>query len=108
MNLHRFSFAHSEFQKLSEAERLLLVNLAHARNDIRHLNFLIISASNGVKSAGDSEKVIALHHYQHVLRLLAGTLSEAWEIVRKGWDGSGLGKRSTRDCQKKEGPLSKR
>jgi hypothetical protein len=77
MKFHRISFCPSDLLKISEAERRFFVTVAHVRNDIRHLSLLIISASKSVKDAGENKKVIALHHYQHLLRLLSGTLFEA-------------------------------
>jgi len=97
MKLTRFTFAQSEFLKLAESEQMLFATLAHVRNDIRHLNFLLITSSNSVASSVGDEKEIALHHYQHILRLLAATLHESWKIVEKGWYGAAVSRDRNRD-----------
>lgn len=92
MHLYKLSFLNSEFLKIPEEERVFIILLANARNDIRHLGILIHGAAKGLDDAASNEKGIAQHHFDHLIRLFASTLHEAWCIINIHWNGMKIGK----------------
>ncbi|HEY4271883.1 MAG TPA: hypothetical protein VGM65_07745 [Candidatus Udaeobacter sp.] len=92
MKLHRLTFSHSASANLPEDEQLFFFRLALLRNDLRHIESLYRIAKHNIKSTNGVERKVVLHQFLFAVRLLYGTLNEAWNIIKIGWDGTRLGK----------------
>ena len=90
LKLYRIKFAYSEFAKLSKPEQVFLLRLAHIRNDLRHIFYMCVAAERGTKSSSGIERRLALHQLLFYLRLIYGTLEEAWKVIHASWDGEKL------------------
>lgn len=93
ISVRRRSFKAKDFAKLSQNERLFFVRLAHAYNDLRHIQQLVVKAIGATKKYQGVEREIASHQMLYGLRQWYAALNEAWKIVRSGWGAEGLGRK---------------
>jgi len=92
MKLYRIKFRHSIFSHLPKEEQAFFVRLAQVRNDLRQIDLICLTGVQSVNDTAESEKDVSLHQLMFGVRLLYGTLNEAWQIVQTGWNRSGLAK----------------
>jgi hypothetical protein len=88
----RLSFTAKEFSTLPLQERLFFVRLAHAYNDLRHIQQLVVRAIGSTRRYKGIEREIASHQMLYGLRQWYAALNEGWEVVRSSWGKGGLGK----------------
>jgi hypothetical protein len=89
----RLSFTAKEFNTLPRQERLFFVRLAHAYNDLRHIQQLVVRAIGSTKRYKGIEQEIASHQMLYGLRQWYAALNEGWKILRSSWGKDGLGKK---------------
>lgn len=88
----RLSFTTQDFTKLPLEERMLFIRLAHAYNDLRHIQQLVVRAIGALNNYQGIEHEIASHQMLYGLRQWYAALNEAWSVVRTRW-GNGVGKK---------------
>jgi len=92
MRVQRIGFTLEQLRSIPDAERSLIVVLAHALNEINTLHRLLFLSTrfdlgSGWIDAGKTAQSLTL------VRPLVGKLNEAWEVVRKGYFGTKLAKK---------------
>ncbi len=70
-----------------------MLRFAHVHNDMRHIRQLVLVANNAANKLSGIEYAIARHQHLFAIRLWCGALAEASDVVRSGWNGSGLAAR---------------
>jgi hypothetical protein len=90
LKLYRIQFSQGEFAKLAKPEQLFLLRLAHIRNDLRHIFYMCVAAERGTRSESAIERKLVMHQLLFYLRLIYGTLEEAWKVIHSAWDGERL------------------
>jgi hypothetical protein len=91
MKLRRMSFTLEQLRGIPDAERALIVVLAHALNEINTLNKLLFLCTQ----FDQKPTWLALAHAAQafiVARPLVGKLNEAWVVLQKGYFGTKLSK----------------
>jgi hypothetical protein len=89
MRLRKMSFTPAQLRGIPDAERALVVVLAHALNEINTLHKLVFLCTQ----FDQKPTWLALAHAAQafiVARPLAGKLNEAWSVLQKGYFGTKL------------------
>ena len=82
------SFSTQDFAKLPLDEQILFVRVAHAYNDLRYIQQLVVRAIGASKKYQGIEQEIASHQMLYGLRQWYAALNEAWKIVHSSWRAS--------------------
>jgi hypothetical protein len=85
MKLYRVSFAADKFAALPSTDQLFFVRLAQARNDIRHIQNLMIAGVQAVDVHTGIDQKLAMHQLLFSVRLVYSAIYEAWCIVKSDW-----------------------
>jgi hypothetical protein len=93
MKVTRICFTAEEFTTLPIEERLFFVQLAHAHNDLRHIQQLVVRAIGATRKYEGVEREIASHQMLYGVRQWYAALNEGWKIVRTCWGSDALGKK---------------
>ena len=93
MKLHYINLPHERFLGLGEAEQILYFRLAQLSNEIMHLHVLLISTYSCPEDASPEERQLNQFQHNFYLRLLCGTLTEAWNVIKKTYLGDPLSKK---------------
>ena len=90
--VYKFSFDARSLQNLPLEERVLLLLLGYAANQITMLQRLIWYCTNGPLHDYEAEQLGNLAQSSMLLRLLVGVLSESWRLVSTRYLQSKLGR----------------
>ena len=92
MQLHHFTLTRAQLDSIPEDERVLLVLLAHAANELSVLTKLFHFASAG---EGDAPILVEARNAQSLVigRLLTGKLYECWNLLQAGFFGTRISKK---------------
>jgi hypothetical protein len=93
MKFTQISFTGADFSTLPIAERVFFVMLANVSNDLRHIQNGTVQAIGTSGRHKDVERAVATHQFVFGIRLWCAVLNEGWKVVRRGWNGSQLGKK---------------
>ena len=90
--VYKVPIGKEHLQKLSSEERVLLLLIGYAANQIMMLQRLVWFCTNGPPHVNEVELLGSSAQSQMLLRLLVGVLSESWRVVSTRYLQSKLGR----------------
>lgn len=85
MKLYQISFSADKFSGLPSEDQLFFVRLGQARNDLRHIQNLMMVGVQAVDVHTGIDQKLAMHQLQFSVRLVCAAIHEAWLIVKRDW-----------------------